>query len=122
MRRHRGYQLAAFAYFALATVLALTVLLAPFLADQSVATGFYVLGTGMAALPLWLGVWSLRVFRGTLAPTFKLFYLGLLPIAFIGPFTKGFLFSFAFGLPFLFLVIAYRSPSNAPASVQENDG
>lgn len=108
MRRHWTFRAAAWSYLVIAALMFLAVALAPWLAIRRITTGLYVVGALFIAVPLALGLWSDRVFRGRSAVSYAYLYAGVLPVTALGPLGGGFFFSIVFGVPLLFLVVGWQ--------------
>ena len=109
MRRHWTFRVAAYLYFGIAALVSLALLLAPWVVQRPVTFGFYLLGAVLTAVPVTLGIWSERVYKGRYAPSQKHISAGTLPALALGPLSQNLVVSAVFLIPLLFVVAGWHA-------------
>lgn len=109
MRRHWTFRVAAYLYFGIAALVSLALLLAPWVAQRPVPFGFYLVGAVLTAVPIALGVWSERVYKGRYSPSQNHISAGTLPAIALGPLSQNLVVSAVFLIPLLFVVAGWHA-------------
>lgn len=109
MQRQWAFRVAACLYLGMAALLVLMLLLAPWVSQRTISFGFYLVGVALTTVPLALGVWSERVYKGRYAPSHKHIFAGALPAVALGPLAQNLLLSVVFLVPLVFVAAGWHA-------------
>jgi uncharacterized membrane protein YwaF len=109
MRNPAAYRIAACLYFGIAALLALALLLAPWVAERPVSFKFYAFALALMAVPLALGFCAECVYRGRYKPSQRLTYFCALPAISLGPLSQSYVVSAVFLLPLIFVAAGWHA-------------
>jgi hypothetical protein len=107
-RRHWAFRVAAYLYFGMAALMLLALVLAPWLANRPYTLAVYLVGAALASVPLALGIWSNRAYRGGVVPSRLQIAVSAAPMS-LGPLSQNLVVSAVLLVPLLFVAAGWHA-------------